>query len=104
MMTTEQRAKKYLRLIRSFTDRERPADEFMMDYLTEFKDDYHDVAPDEPYEILEPLFFAAEVYCDDPALRDEHNIGEQQFFKEAAYARRELEAWLDENGTHTPSE
>lgn len=93
-MTENQMARKYLDLIRLYTDGEIEAYDFMMEYLDEFKEDYHDKPADELYELLEPLFFAAEVYCDDPALRDENNIGETQFLKEAAYTRRKLEALL----------
>ncbi|KAA9404657.1 hypothetical protein EGO51_18245 [Haloarcula hispanica] len=95
-MKAVQRANKYLDLIRSYTDGEIEASEFMHTYLTEFKEDYQDVAPDEPYEVLEQLFFACDVYCDDPELRGKHDIGERQFFKEAAYARRRLEEMLNE--------
>lgn len=96
-MRSEQRGKKYLELIRSYTDGEIGASKFMHTYLTDFKEDYHDVPPDEPYEVLEPLFFACDAYCPntDPK-KVRGGIGEKQFLKEAAYARRELEALLDE--------
>ncbi|WP_195156619.1 colicin immunity domain-containing protein [Haloarcula sp. CBA1127] len=96
-MSANERAEKYLDLITSYTNGKMESSEFMHRYLTEFKQDYHDVPADEPYEVLEPLFFACDSYCphtDPQEVRG--GIGEEQFFKEAAYARRELEELLDE--------
>jgi hypothetical protein len=97
MMQAEQRIKKYLELIRPYTDGEIEVSKFMHTYLTEFKEKYHDIPPDEPYEVLETLFFAYDAYCHNTDPEEVRGgIGEKQFFKEAAYARRELEQLLDE--------
>ncbi|WP_188853929.1 colicin immunity domain-containing protein [Haloarcula argentinensis] len=96
-MNANERAEKYLDLITSYTNGEMESSEFMHRYLTEFKEDYHDVPADEPYEVLEPLFSACDRYCPDTdPQKVRGGIGEEQFFKEAAYARRELEELLDE--------
>ncbi|MDS0255763.1 colicin immunity domain-containing protein [Haloarcula argentinensis] len=88
-MNANERAEKYLDLITSYTNGEMESSEFMHRYLTEFKEDYHDVPADEPYEVLEPLFFACDRYCPDTdPQKVRGGIGEEQFFKEAAYARR----------------
>ncbi|PSP84551.1 hypothetical protein BRC96_05385 [Halobacteriales archaeon QS_6_64_34] len=95
MMENQSTAEKYLRLIRAYTDGHKTASEFMREYLSEFKEENIDKS-DAEFEILNNLFFAAEVYCDDPELRGKHDIGERQLFKEAAYARKELKELLQE--------
>jgi len=88
-MVDRQTTEKYLRLIRAYTDGHKTSSEFMHEYLSEFKNE--DIALSDPeFDILNSLFFAAEVYCDDPELRGKNDIDEQQLFKEAAYAEREL--------------
>lgn len=95
-MAKDRTAKKYLNLIRSYTDGQTAAAEFMHEYLDEFKHE-NITTSDEAFEILNNLFFACDAYCHNTDPQEVRGgIGEKQFFKEAAYARRELEELLNE--------
>ncbi|MCU4802357.1 colicin immunity domain-containing protein [Halobacteria archaeon HArc-gm2] len=93
----DQIAEMYLELIRSYTDGRMTAKEFMHEYIDAFKHVAHEPPTDERYDVVESLFFACDEYCDDPELDVTFSIGEDQFFEEAAYARRDLEALLNES-------
>lgn len=102
-MESNDLALKYLQLLRDYTDGRMSGSEFMHEYLSEFKDDDVTETPDDVYEILDSLFFACDSYS--PDVDPEKiigGIGEDQFFKEVAYARKDLEELLQErNGTNS---
>ncbi len=92
-------AKKYLHLIISFTDGAKTASEFESEYLAEFKQE-DDEMPEKIFEPLNSLFFAADAYCEDPELRDQHDIGDEEFLEEAVSAQRKLEQLIEDDDTN----
>lgn len=95
MMKEEKVIRKYLQLIRSFTQGEETATEFGHRYIGEFKQDEWETN-DETYRIIESLFFGADAYHEDPKLRGKYGIDAEKFSDEALEAQRKLEARLAE--------
>ena len=99
-MGSDENATEFLRLLREYTDGRVSGAEFMHEYIAAFKrEDPGTETTDEVYEALNALFFACDPFCpDEDPERIIGGIGEDQFFREAAYARKVLEELLDENG------
>lgn len=92
-MTDEETIEKYLSLIRSYTEGKMSAIEFMLRYLDEFKREEVEMSND-VYAILDYLFGSADFYSEDPELRWEYGIDEDELMDDAIEAQRKLEALL----------
>ena len=84
-----------MRLIQSYVEEEITAAEFSRSYIDEFKDEDPGLS-DETFSILQTLFGAADAYCEDPDLRGEWEIDEDQLKDEIFEIEKQLESRLEE--------
>ncbi len=85
---------KYRRIVRTFTAGEKTAPEFAQEYLDEFKEQEGGM-PEETFRILQDLFSACDMYCEDPDLRREVNLDEEELLEAAAEAENRIEERLE---------
>lgn len=86
---------KYLGIIREFIEGDQSAADFSIEFMDEFIDEESDFS-DETYQILQSLFTEAESYCEDPELRDDRDIGEDELRDAALNSVERLEQRTDE--------
>lgn len=82
---------RYLELIETFTSGETSASDFSLAYLDEFKTEEGGLS-EQTFWILHDLFAACDMYCEDPALRGELDLDEDELLD----AAREAEARIEE--------
>lgn len=67
----------YVALMTTYLTRQISAHDFERRYLDLFRDDATE-RPEPPFRVLNDLFFAVDAFCLDPALRDAHDLDENQ--------------------------
>lgn len=81
--------KQYILLIEKFVSGEINASQFEELYLEIFKNEA-DNLPENIYFILNQLFLDVDSYCNDPGLRDEEDINDEQLLNSAKRALQQL--------------
>ncbi|QIB75445.1 hypothetical protein G3I44_14750 [Halogeometricum borinquense] len=92
-MTEKKIIQKYITLIQRYTEQDASATEFSLEYLQEFKNEQPGLS-EGTYEILQSMFAEAEAYCEDPELRGEWDIGEEELIQAARETVTKLEQRL----------
>lgn len=87
--------RKYLALIEKFTNGDMTAPEFSTKYIDEFLDEEGGL-PDETFKPLDYLFAEVDAYCEDPALRGEWEIDEDELLEAANETAVKLEQRKEE--------
>lgn len=82
--------KKYIGLIKSFTEGGISAAEFEKSYLAMFKNETS-VLSEEEYQILDRLFSSVDLFCEDESIRDEDDLDEEKLLSDAESAVLKLE-------------
>ena len=80
---------KYILLLTQFVNSEIAASEFDTLYLEQFKKET-ETFPEEIYDILNNLFSDVDAYCEDPDLRDDEDLDEDELLISAKKALEEL--------------
>lgn len=80
---------KYILLLTQFVNSEIAASEFDTLYLELFKKET-ETFPEEIYDILNNLFSDVDAYCEDPDLRDDEDLDEDELLISAKKALEEL--------------
>lgn len=75
----------YLNLIESFINGRIQASEFERQYLKLFKND-STIRQEKEFSVLDKLFSDVDAFCDDPLLRDENDIDEDELRQKASEA------------------
>jgi hypothetical protein len=82
--------RKYRDLIQEYLTGEISASEFSLSYLEEFKNEESGLS-EETFRILQNMFAEADAYCDDPDLRGELDIGEDELRETAIETKHKLD-------------
>ena len=93
-MNEEEIVEKYRGLIRSYVDGKISAAEFSQSIINEFKNEDPGLS-DETFSSLQSLFGAADAYCEDPDLRGDWEIDEDQLMDEIREIEDQLESRLE---------
>ena len=94
-MNEQEIIQKYRDIVQRYTDEEVSATEFSLQYLDVFKNEESGLS-EKTYQILQNMFAEADAYCEDPELRGEWEIGEEELREAALETTAALEQRLEE--------
>ena len=83
---------KYVLLITEFVIGVISASQFEQSYLDMFKRENNEL-PGRIYDVLNSLFLDVDAYCDDPSLRDEYDLDDNQLLECAKAALGKLKLY-----------
>lgn len=81
-MSDDEIIQKYTRLIDEFIDGDTTAADFSIEFMDEFIEEESDMSED-TYQILQNMFAEADAYCENPELRDERDLDEDELMEVA---------------------
>jgi len=96
-MDEQEVVEEYSAFIRRYTEGEITAAEFSLAYLEKYKEDDPGSTSPELFDALDHLFAEADAYCEDPELRDEWDIDEEELREAALETLERLEKLADES-------
>lgn len=88
-MNKNKQLEKYILLINNFVLGEITASQFEVSFLKMFKNEKSQL-PKKNYQVLNDLFLDVEAYCNDPTLRDEEDLSEEELLNSAKLALKEI--------------